>query len=54
MATKKVGRPRIKDKKVLIGVYVHPALVDTLVKKHKLRASFRRIADNQAVKAGIK
>lgn len=54
MATKKVGRPRIKDKKVFIGIYVHPTLVDTLVKKHNLRASFRRVADKQAVMFGVK
>lgn len=54
MATKKVGRPRIKDKKVFIGVYVHPAIVSTPDKADKLRSMFKKIADKQQVVAGVK
>lgn len=54
MATKKVGRPRIKDKKVFIGVYVHPAIVSTPDKADKLRSMFKKVADKQQVAAGVK
>lgn len=54
MVTKKLGRPRVKDKKVFIGVYVHPGTVNTKAKADEMRARFKRIADRQANAEGLK